>query len=74
MGRRGVQDLDAILAGLARGRRATVKVLASSPIHHPAYRAGEEVLVAIDRLAEALTGDAQALWAQAPGTFQPPRR
>jgi hypothetical protein len=42
-------------------RRAMVRLSTEAPIGSPPYRAAVEVLDALDKLAEALTGD-RTLW------------
>ena len=49
---------DAALASAGACRSAAVKLMTEAPIGGPAYRAAEELLRAIDGLAEALTGEA----------------
>lgn len=59
-------ELDAaeLLAAVASCRRACVLAMSKAPIGSDGAAAVSELMRALDRMAEALTGDRERLWAR----------
>lgn len=54
--------IDAAMEAAGECRKLCVQVLTEAPIGGPAYKAAGEVMDAIDKLAEALTGERKRFW------------
>lgn len=71
---RGFIKKDEVLENLSVGRAGAIQTCTEAKIASPEYKAADEVMEAIDKLAGLLTGDPQYFWikmAPAQGPNQP---